>query len=78
MASVPPTSRPPGPGQPSPRQLIGLGATLVGSVVFGLIVGWVLDAVLGTTPLFIMVGLAVGILCAVGSSVVQFRKFMRN
>lgn len=63
---------------PNPRQLIGLGAGLVGSVVFGLVVGWLLDAAFGTTPLFVMIGLFVGVVLAVAGMVVQFKKFIKD
>ncbi len=62
---------------PRPAELIGLGASLVGFVILGLGLGWYLDSVFDTSPLLIMVGLGVGIACAVGSSIVQFRRFMK-
>ncbi|NMN98989.1 AtpZ/AtpI family protein [Antrihabitans stalactiti] len=63
---------------PSTRQLIGLGATITGSVVAGLVLGFVLDASLHTSPIFVLVGLAVGIVCAAVSMFVQFRAFSKD
>ncbi|MGH3357112.1 MAG: AtpZ/AtpI family protein [Nocardioidaceae bacterium] len=48
------------------RELIGLGGLLVGSVVAGLVVGLLLDEALGTSPVFVLAGIALGI---VGSAV---------
>lgn len=43
------------------RDLIGLGGLLVGSVVAGLVVGLLLDEALGTSPVFVLAGIALGI-----------------
>lgn len=63
---------------PGARQLIGLGASIVGSIVLGLVLGLVFDAWFGTSPLLVIIGLAVGIVCAVGCMVVGFRKFLKS
>jgi F0F1-type ATP synthase assembly protein I len=63
---------------PSPRQLIGVGANIVGFVVLGLVLGWFLDDRLDTSPLCILIGLGVGVLGAVVSSILQFRTFMKD
>ena len=63
---------------PSPRQLIGLGSGLVGFIVLGLVAGLLLDTWLDTSPLFIVIGLGLGIVGAAVSLVVSFRKYMRN
>ena len=66
------------PGEsPSPRQLIGLGATLVGFVVLGLVGGIALDSWLHSTPVWTMVGLFLGVLGAVGTAFGELRKFLR-
>ena len=43
------------------RDLIGLGGLLVGSVVAGLVIGLVIDDLAGTSPVFVLVGIALGI-----------------
>jgi F0F1-type ATP synthase assembly protein I len=49
------------------RDLLGLGGFLVGAVVGGTVIGLLLDNAAGTAPLFVLIGVAVGILAgAVG------------
>jgi F0F1-type ATP synthase assembly protein I len=49
------------------RDLLGLGGLLVAAVVGGLVIGLLVDDAAGTSPLFVLVGIAVGIvLGAVG------------
>ena len=43
------------------RDLVGLGGLLVGAVVGGLVIGLLVDQALGTSPLFVLVGVLVGI-----------------
>ncbi len=38
-----------------------VGSTIVGSIVVGLLLGLWLDGVVGTSPLFLLLGLALGI-----------------
>jgi F0F1-type ATP synthase assembly protein I len=44
------------------RDLVGLGGLLVGAVVAGLVIGLLVDEAAGTTPVFTLVGLLLGIL----------------
>jgi F0F1-type ATP synthase assembly protein I len=46
------------------RDLLGLGGVLVGGVVGGLVVGLLVDQAAGTSPLFVLVGIALGVLAA--------------
>ncbi len=49
------------------RDLLGLGGLLVAAVVGGLVLGLVADQAAGTAPLFVLVGIALGIVAgAVG------------
>ncbi|MGH3359877.1 MAG: AtpZ/AtpI family protein [Nocardioidaceae bacterium] len=48
----------------SARDLLGLGGLIAACVVLGLVVGLLVDTWLGTTPVFILVGIAVGVLAA--------------
>jgi F0F1-type ATP synthase assembly protein I len=43
------------------RDLIGLGAFLVGAVVGGLLLGLFVDSQAGTSPTFSLIGIALGI-----------------
>lgn len=65
-----PSAREPGPsaGEPGPgpglATLAAMGTTIVVAVLVGLGLGWLADRAAGTTPLFIFVGLAFGIVAA--------------
>ncbi|WP_137815458.1 AtpZ/AtpI family protein [Gandjariella thermophila] len=61
---------------PSPVQLIGLGSAVVVLVVGCSVLGWFIDGRAHTSPVFVFVGLAVGIASACLYSYVQFRKFL--
>ncbi|HEU4566681.1 MAG TPA: AtpZ/AtpI family protein [Marmoricola sp.] len=43
------------------RDLVGLGGLLVGAVVVGLVVGLLIDNAAGTSPVFTLVGILLGI-----------------
>jgi F0F1-type ATP synthase assembly protein I len=58
------TSRPPDSAGLRGRDLLGLGGLLVAAVVGGLVIGLLLDAVAGTSPLFVLLGIAAGIVMA--------------
>lgn len=61
---------------PSPVRLIGLGSAIVALVVGCSVFGWFIDSRAQTTPVFVFVGLAVGIIAACLYSYAQFRNFM--
>jgi len=42
------------------RDLLGLGGLLVGAVVGGLVIGLFVDQAAGTSPLFVLIGIALG------------------
>ena len=52
-------------GHPDPtlrgRDLVGLGGMLAGAVVLGLVVGLLVDRATGTSPVFTLVGIFLGI-----------------
>jgi F0F1-type ATP synthase assembly protein I len=56
---------PPRPSGPGIMEFAGLGALLTVCTLAGLGLGWLLDSVAGTLPVFLMIGLLVGI--AVGA-----------
>lgn len=43
------------------RDLIGLGGLLVGAVVAGLVLGYLLDDATGSSPVFTLLGILLGI-----------------
>jgi len=46
--------------QPSAWDLLTLSGTIAGCVVAGIVAGWLVDRAAGTLPVFILVGLGVG------------------
>jgi F0F1-type ATP synthase assembly protein I len=62
--------------QPSAWDLLTLGASIACCVVAGLAVGWFADRAAGTTPVFIMVGLGLGIVAACLIAYGKIRSFL--
>jgi F0F1-type ATP synthase assembly protein I len=60
---------------PSGTELMGLGVFLAAAFVVPMLLGVVLDGALRTSPLFLFVGLAVGILAAVA---VVYARYVRR
>ena len=58
--------------------LLGMGAVVAAELVAGLVLGWLVDRLAGTTPVFLLVGVLVGIVAAVSYTVVEFRKYLRS
>jgi len=80
---APAADEPGPPGQPSDRRLspgavaflgLGLAVGLCLAVTVG--AGLALDAVLHTSPAFLLVGIAVGLATAVGMAVTTVRKYL--
>jgi len=57
---------------PTGAELAGLGVVLAAAFVVPMVLGVVLDGALHTSPLFVFVGLAVGILAAVAVVYVRY------
>jgi F0F1-type ATP synthase assembly protein I len=57
---------------PDLSTLLGLGAATAAILVVGLGVGWLVDLIVNTLPVFTLVGLALGI---VGAGVYMYTKF---
>lgn len=68
-------SQPTGPGLST---LLGLGATTATILVVGLGLGWLADEMFDSLPVFIMIGLALGVAGAGTYVYVQFKKFMKE
>jgi F0F1-type ATP synthase assembly protein I len=60
------------------RDLAGLGGILVAGVVGGMVVGLLVDDAAGTSPLWTLVGIVLGILLAVAGFVVRVRDALRE
>lgn len=65
-------------GRPSVASLIFLGSTVVVLVVGGVGLGWWLDSVLHTVPVFVFIGLAVGMASAWIFAYAKLRKFLKQ
>jgi len=59
------------------RDMVGLGGLIVGSVVVGLVIGLLVDHATGATPIFTLVGIAVGMLVAAVGFWLRIRRFLR-
>jgi F0F1-type ATP synthase assembly protein I len=58
--------------------LLSLGAVVAVLIVIGLGLGLLVDHVAGTSPVFLLVGLLLGIVGAVAYAVRRFRKFLKT
>lgn len=60
------------------RDLAGVGGLLVGAVVGGLVGGLLVDGAAGTSPLFTLLGLFLGVLAGIAGFVVRVRAALRT
>jgi hypothetical protein len=80
---IPPTERPrvtsndPDPSLRA-RDLVGLGSVVLGCLLVGLAVGWLLDDRLGAAPVFTLLGLAIGLAAGIWVSWLRIRLFLRS
>jgi F0F1-type ATP synthase assembly protein I len=65
-------------GRPSVASLVVLGSTVVFLVVGGVGLGWWLDSVLHTVPVFVFIGLAIGMVSAWLYAYAKLRKFLKQ
>lgn len=63
-------------GGPQLGDLLSLGVTLAGCLVFGFGLGWLVDRSLGTFPGFALAGLALGVAAACAYFYKQFKRYM--
>jgi len=66
----------PDAASPGVWQLVGLGAVFVGNVVAGLVLGWLADREWGTSPIFVLSGIGLGIVGAFVSAWRQIKPFL--
>lgn len=62
------------PNRPDVSSLLTLGIVLALCLVLGLSLGWLLDTAVGTSPVFLLVGLLLGIVAAACYTVASFRR----
>lgn len=58
--------------------LLGIGVASAVCVAVGMGLGWLVDGWLHTFPVFVLVGLALGIVAACAYVYVEIRKFLGN
>jgi hypothetical protein len=58
--------------------LLGLGTVLAVLLGAGIALGWWLDGALGTSPTFVLIGIALGLAGGVCYTVVQIRPFLKE
>jgi F0F1-type ATP synthase assembly protein I len=63
---------------PALSTLLGLGVATAAFQVVGLGLGWLVDAMLDSLPVFVFIGLALGIAGASAYVYAQFKKFMKD
>jgi F0F1-type ATP synthase assembly protein I len=67
-----------GKSSPNLLTLLGLGVTNAVCLGIGLAAGWAIDDLLDTTPIFIFVGIVVGVALGVAATWAEMRKFLRD
>jgi F0F1-type ATP synthase assembly protein I len=65
-------------GGPNLSTLLGLGVALAALLVIGLGLGWLIDALLDSLPVFTLAGLALGVAGACVYVYAQFKKFFKE
>lgn len=63
---------------PTWQSLLGMGAVIAALLVVGMALGWLVDSMLNTIPIFILVGLVLGIAGAVAYTGREFRQFLKK
>jgi F0F1-type ATP synthase assembly protein I len=59
-------------------ELIGMGAVIAAELVAGLALGWLVDSLADTGPVFLLIGLLLGMTAAVIYTIVAFRKYLKS
>ncbi|MCW2596997.1 MAG: hypothetical protein QOF92_1738 [Pseudonocardiales bacterium] len=66
------------PEAPGWQTLLGMGVVIAALLVAGMALGWLVDTLLETVPIFILVGLVLGIAAAGSYTVVKFRLYLKK
>lgn len=59
-------------------ELLGMGSVIAVQLLVGLGLGALVDTLAGTSPIFLLVGLLLGIAGAISYTVVEFRKYLKS
>lgn len=66
------------PAPPTPFALFGIGGANAACWLTGFGLGWLVDSRLGTTPLFLILGLLLGVVAGVMSTYQEVRRYLRQ
>jgi F0F1-type ATP synthase assembly protein I len=58
--------------------LLGIGSVAALSLAAGILLGWWLDRTFGTSPILVLLGIALGLVGGVSYTVTQFRQFLKD
>jgi F0F1-type ATP synthase assembly protein I len=61
---------------PSGGELAGLGAAIAGAMVVPVVAGVLIDGALRTTPVFVLIGVAVGIVGASATVFIRIKRYL--
>ena len=59
-------------------ELLYMGAAIAAAILAGLGLGWLVDSVAGTTPIFLFLGLVLGIATAVRYTYREIRRYLKT
>lgn len=54
--------------------MLGMGTTIAAILLVPMVLGWLVDRAVGTLPIFVMVGLVVGLIAAARYTYVEVRR----
>lgn len=66
------------PQPPSWQTLLGMGAVNAAVLAVGVALGWLVDTAFNTVPIFILVGVGLGIVGDIAYTTAQFRQFLKS
>lgn len=58
--------------------VLGIGAVIAAVLLAGIALGWWVDGRLHTSPIFVLVGIALGLAGGIGHTVVALRRYLKN
>lgn len=65
-------------GEPSWQNLLGMGLAAAVMFAAGVVIGWLLDRLLDTSPILVFVGLVAGLCAASWYCVGELRKYLKT
>jgi F0F1-type ATP synthase assembly protein I len=63
---------------PSRAELMGMGAVIAAQLAAGLLLGLLVDSLAHTAPVFVLIGLLLGIIGAVAFTISKFRQYLKT